>query len=59
MVSDASEDIESARTRQEGMGMIFAFLFPDSDCQLARRRHFSAAIVLLRAKGRDTIVQMV
>src|SRR5882724_6388917 len=28
MVSDASEDIESARTRQEGVGTIFAFLFP-------------------------------
>jgi hypothetical protein len=31
MVSDASEDIESARTRQEGVGTIFAFLFPNSD----------------------------
>jgi hypothetical protein len=39
VVSDAPEDIESARTRQEGTGMIFAFLFPDSDRLLVRPRH--------------------
>jgi hypothetical protein len=91
MVSDGSEDIESARTRQEGVGTIFAFLFPNSDSPRSssayassyRRLHawrclmmlgagpkgephekllignLSATIALLRAKGRDTIVQMV
>ena len=39
MVSDALEDIESARTRQEGVGTIFAFLFPNNDRFLVRRRH--------------------
>jgi hypothetical protein len=31
MVSDASENIESARTRQEGFGTIFAFQSPNTD----------------------------
>jgi len=47
MVSDASEDIESARTRQEGVGTIFAFLFPNSDSPLVRRRHTLRRIVVL------------
>jgi hypothetical protein len=46
MVSDASEDIESARTRQEGVGTIFAFLFPNSDSPLVRRRHTLRRIVV-------------
>jgi hypothetical protein len=36
MVSDTSEDIESARTRQEGVGAIFAFLFPNNGHTLRR-----------------------
>jgi hypothetical protein len=47
MVSDAAEDIESARIRQEGVGAIFAFLFPNSDSPFVRRRHTLRRIVVL------------
>jgi hypothetical protein len=91
MVSDASEDIESARTRQEGVGTIFAFLFPNRQPSRSssayassyRRLHawlclmmlgagltaephekaphweLVGSLALLRAKARETIVQMV
>jgi len=45
MASDALEDIESARTRQEGIGTIFAFLFRNNDRFLVRRRHTLRRIV--------------
>ena len=46
MVSDAWEDIESAQTRQEGVGTIFAFLFPTNDRLLVHSRHTLRRIVV-------------
>jgi len=47
MVSDASEDIESARTRQDGIGTIFAVLFPNSDRLLVGMRFVVYVVFML------------